>query len=122
MIVRCCSLVLGGEPYCPLLPSRLTANACTVTSTGPAQVSPFRVSNKRHSREDRKQAHESFSHDPEVQVSTATAQGARRGPHQLRYSQSQNRPPHQVWAASLLRRHILERLLSVAMLEQSQDL
>src|ERR1700692_285272 len=67
------------------------------------------------------QAQESFSHDPEVQVSTATAQGARRDPHQLRYSQSQNRPPHQVWAASLLRRNILERLLSVAMLEQSQD-
>src|SRR6202011_5813136 len=54
MMVRCCPLVLGGEPYCPLLPSQLAASACTVTSTGRAQVSPFRVSNKRHRREDRK--------------------------------------------------------------------
>jgi len=32
-------------------------------STAPAQVSPFQVFNKRHSREDRKKAQESFKHD-----------------------------------------------------------
>jgi hypothetical protein len=54
MMVRCCSASARRGTLFPLLPSRLTASASTVTSTGPAQISPFRVSNKRHSREDRK--------------------------------------------------------------------
>jgi hypothetical protein len=50
---------------------------------------------------------------PEVQVFIATAWGARRRAHQL---------PHQVWPASRLRERSLERLPSVATLEQPQDL
>src|ERR1700686_1817545 len=65
---------------------------------------------------------ESFKHDPEVEVFIATARGARRRPHQLRHSQLQNRRPHQVWPASLLRGYILERQPSVPMLEKSQNL
>jgi len=63
-----------------------------------------------------------FKHDREVQVFIATARGASGRPHQLRHSQLQNRLPHQVWPASLLRVRSLERLPSVATREQSQDL
>ena len=51
--------------------------------------------------------------DPQVEVFIPTARSARRRPHQL---------PRQAWPAPLLRGRSLERLPSVAMLEQSQDL